>query len=51
MNLFNEDNEDEEDDYPEEDIAVCANCEGQGCSSCDYDGVVDLNWVEPDGTN
>jgi len=49
MNYNPED--DEEEDEEEEDIAVCSNCGGVGCSICDYDGVVDLNYLEPDGTN
>ena len=43
--------EEEEEEEPEPDITMCVNCEGTGCSVCDYDGVVDRNYLEPNGTN
>lgn len=43
--------DDEEEEEPEEDLDICANCEGCGCSLCDFDGLVDLNYLEPNGVN
>jgi hypothetical protein len=36
-------------DYPA--LSVCPNCEGWGCSYCDFDGTYNPDDKEPIGTN